>query len=88
MKSQITLAVLASVSLVLAALLATPSVTSPVFAGDYDDDDDDNGHDNGDHDDDDNGQGHGHKKCEAGNSGNEWPGNGPHKCPPGLSNRD
>lgn len=31
----------------------------------------------------------GHRdKCEAGNSGNEWQGNGPHKCPPGLDNRD
>jgi type IV secretory pathway TrbL component len=26
----------------------------------------------------------GKDKCEAGNSGNEWQGNGPHKCPPGL----
>ncbi len=80
MKTQITLAVLASVSLVLAALLAAPAMTSSVFAGGHDDDDDDD-------DDDHHGGGH-HKKCEAGNSGNEWPGNGPHKCPPGLSNRD
>jgi hypothetical protein len=58
MKSQITLAVLASVSLVLAALLAAPAMTSSVFAGGYDDDDDD--------DDDDDKKSHGCKKGSQG----------------------
>jgi hypothetical protein len=48
MKTQITLAVLASVSLVLAALLAAPAMTSSVFAGGHDGDDDDD--DDDDHD--------------------------------------
>jgi hypothetical protein len=58
MKSQITLAVLASVSLVLAALLAAPAMTSSVFAGGHDDDDDD--------DDDDDKKSHGCKKYSQG----------------------
>jgi hypothetical protein len=44
MNTQTTMAVLASVSLVLAALVAAPAMTSAVFAGGsdhYDDDDDD-----------------------------------------------
>ena len=78
MNTKITMAVLASVSLALAAILATPATTSPVFAGDDRDYDDDNGH----HDDNDNG--HGHKKCKLPNGG-DFPGNGPGgKCPPGL----
>lgn len=54
MNTKITMAVLASVSLVLAAILATPAMTSPVFAGD-----DRDGGDNGDHD------GDKPKKCKS-----------------------
>ena len=71
MNTKITMAVLASVSLVLGAILATPAMTSPVYAS-YDKDGEKDGEKDG------------KKKCKAGNSGKEWPGNGPHKCPPGL----
>ena len=71
MKTQITLAVLASVSLLLAAMLATPAMTSPVFAGGYDDDDDDNGHDNGDNGDNGDHNGDKPKKCKEQSEKNE-----------------
>jgi hypothetical protein len=67
MKTQITMAaVLVSMTLMLAVVVAIPAMNSVVFAGGHGDDDD----------------------CEAGNSGNDWPGNGPHKCPSGLDKKN
>lgn len=60
MNTKITMAVLASVSLVLAAILATPAMTSPVFAGEDKDDDHD------DHDDHEDKKSHGCKKHSQG----------------------
>jgi hypothetical protein len=71
MNTQITTAMLVSVSLILAALFAVPAMNYAVYAGDKDDDDDDD-------DDDDNG----HKECKLPN-GNPYPGNRD-SCPPGL----
>lgn len=61
MNTKIMMAVLASVSLALAAIFVTaPSMTSPVFAGDDKDDDHD------DHDDHDDKKSHGCKKYSQG----------------------
>ena len=63
MKTQITLAMLVAMTLLMAGAVTISYMSNAVFVGD-DRDDDDN---NGDHDGDDNSHGHGHKKYEAGN---------------------